>query len=112
MISAVHRLPSSTAASASGGSGSPPRPPPIVIRFVRKQTRSVIMTNRKLLRGKTISITDHLSPSRSNLLKKATALVASQKLQSAWSHDGKILVKNLQNRTVQIFNDPDLAQFN
>jgi hypothetical protein len=69
------------------------------------------MSNRRQLKGKTLVITDHLTPARAALLKKASALVAGQKIMSAWSQDGKILVKNSQNRTITITSEEDLRQF-
>jgi len=107
-ISVCHRLPSASTPS----SGPATRPPPVVVRFTRRHTRTLLMQNRKALKGKPIVITDHLTPTRAALLKKASALVAAHKLSSCWSQDGKILVKSMQNRTVVIISDEDLAAFN
>jgi archaellum component FlaC len=108
MISVTHRLPTQ-AQSASSPSSS--RPPPVVVRFTRRLTRTTLMANRKLLKGKHIVLTDHLTPARSSLLKKATSLVTNQKIGGAWSHEGKILIKTLSNRTVVILSEEDLNQF-
>jgi hypothetical protein len=91
MISVTHRLPTQQATV----SNSTPRVPPIVVRFTRRQIRSSLMANRKALKGKHIVLTDHLTPARSSLLRKATALVTAQKLGGAWSHKGKILAKTV-----------------
>jgi hypothetical protein len=109
MISVTHRLPSSMQPSTS--LQRPTRPPPIVIRFTRRLTRTTLMANRKQLKGKPIVISEHLSPFRSALLKKANSLVSAHKLTAAWSQDGKILVKSLSNRTIQILSDDDFSQF-
>jgi hypothetical protein len=114
-ISIAHRLPSSSppnSGSSASASAFPSRPPPVVIRFVRKATRVALMSNRRQLKGKGIVLSDHLTPARAALLKKASALVTDRKLASAWSQDGKILVKNNNNRTVPITCDDDLQQFN
>jgi hypothetical protein len=97
----------STAAEAAGSSAgasqqSSRKPPPVLIRFTRKLTRVNIMANRRFLKGKSISISDHFTPVRASILRKATALVTSSKLTGAWSQDGRILVKTLANRVVQI----------
>jgi hypothetical protein len=110
MISVTHRLPTQPNA-ATASSSSTTRPPPVVVRFTRRLTRSTLMANRKLLKGKHIVITDHLTPARSALLKKATALTNSHKLGAAWTHDGKILIKTLQNRTVLVQSEDDLNPF-
>lgn len=107
-ISITHRLPS--AASSSTASPST-RPPPVLVRFTRRITRTTLMQNRKSLKGQSIVLTDHLTPARATLLKKASTMVNDHKLGSAWSQDGKILVKNLQNRTIMIQSESDLSPF-
>jgi len=111
-ISVAHRLPSANQLQSGSAVSSAQKPPPVVIRFTRKATRVALMANRRQLKGKSIVLTDHLTPVRSALLKKASALVIAHKISSAWSQDGKVLVKNNQNRTVPIVCDADLGQFN
>jgi hypothetical protein len=114
MISVAHRLPSTTQSSATlAGSSStrPLRPPPVVFRLTRRLIRSEIMAGRRHLKGTSVVITDHLTPARATLLKKANVLATNGKILSAWSQDGKILVKNLHNRTVTVLSDSDLQQF-
>jgi hypothetical protein len=112
LISAIHRLPSAAAGSSAGASQQSSRkPPPVLIRFTRKLTRVNIMANRRFLKGKSISISDHLTPVRASILRKATALVTSSKLTGAWSQDGRILVKTLSNRVLQINQEAELAQY-
>jgi len=110
-ISVIHRLPSSSPANLTASSGRQ-KPPPVIMKLVRRQSKHSLMSNRKLLKGKQIVISEHLSPSRAALLKRASLLVSNSKLQSAWSHDGKILIKTLANRTLQILSDADFAPFN
>jgi hypothetical protein len=110
MISAMHRLPGSLP-SGPTSSNRPARPPPVVIRLVRKQVRSAIMSGRKSLKGTGLGISDHLTPARAALLKKANALVSDGKATAAWSQDGKVLMKDLRNRTVPITSELDLQQF-
>ena len=84
------------------------RPPPIVVRFTRRTTRNQILRNRKILKGKNLSITEQLTSYRANLLKKAHGLVADEKLESAWSHDGHVLIRTKQDRTLQVRSLSDL----
>jgi len=109
-ISVTHRLPSPSLPSHA--SGPPLRPPPVVVRFGRRQTRTILMQSRKALKGQHVVLTDHLTPSRAALLKKASALVTAQKILSAWSQDGKLLIKSLLNRTSVIQTEADLLVFN
>lgn len=107
-ISVAHRLPSQPNILSSS---SPPRPPPVVVRFVRRQTRSLFMHSRKSLKGQPYVLSDHLTTTRASLLKKASTLVSSRKIASAWSQDGKILIKTLQNRTATIQSEVDLSAY-
>jgi hypothetical protein len=112
MISVTHRLPSQAHPNSASTSNQPSKPPPIVVRFARKATRIALLANRRHLKGKSIVLTEHLTPARAALLKKATALVNTQKLSSAWTQDGKVLVKTAANRTVHVLHEDDLRQFN
>lgn len=107
-VNLIHRLPrTNTAASASGR----PKPPPIIIQFINKQIRNQILANRKLLKGKGFSITEQLTSRKATLLRKASELVTASKLLSAWSHEGKVLVKTLANHTVPITCLAELLQY-
>ena len=112
----AHRLPvSSRSMTASSPSPSAAtvstRPPPVIIQFASKRTRNQVLSKRRELKGKGMVLTEHLTVSKSNLLRKANDLVISKKIQAAWSSDGKILIKTLQNRTVVISLISDLAGY-
>ena len=115
-ISAIHRLPrhqSTPSATVSGVplSGQATKPPPVLIQFINKKTRNSTLEKRRLLKGRGFTITEQLTHRRATLLRKATECVSSKRVASAWSHDGKILVKTLTNRTIVISSDSDLDQF-
>jgi len=100
-INAMHRLPkaqSSLVATSSGASNL--KPPPVLIQFCNRKRRNEILTKRKLLKGKGISLTEQLTVKKAQLLKKAGELVETKKINSTWAHDGKILAKTLANRTL------------
>ena len=108
MISVVHRL-APNRQSTAGSSTTSNKPPPVVMRLVRRSIRNSLLANKKLLKNKSISLTEHLTPRRSQLLRKANALVVDHKINSAWSQEGRVLVKTNGNRIVVIANDTDLA---
>ena len=110
MISVTHRLAPAKPSNNSSGHNAPTKPPPVIVRFVHRSTRHNLLANRKELRGKSVVVTEHLTPFRAQLLKKASSLVSDHKILSAWSQDGKILVKTTQNRTVVVTNDRELVQ--
>ena len=104
---AVHRL-------ARHGATAPTltqKPQPILIQFGSKNNRNSTLASRKHLKGKGISVTEHLTTRRSQLLKRCSELVTQGKIEGAWSHDGKILVKTPTHRTIVIGNDRDLSAF-
>jgi len=106
-ISVAHRVGSSQNPTA----GARAKPPPVIVRFSRRVVRNEILHSRKLLKGKNLAITEHLTPRRAELLKKASLLATDGRIDSAWSRDGRIIVKSLQSRIIPIFKDLDLIQF-
>jgi len=102
-----------TSVSGSGSSHSPltSRPQPIIVQFANRKTRNTTLALRRQLKGKGFSISEQLTSRRAALLKKSTELVQAGKLESAWSHDGRVLIKSLNHRTVVINNSHDLASF-
>jgi len=114
-IQLVHRLGRlSTTASTLPGATTPssPRTPPIIVQFSSRRTRNLVLSRRRSLKGMGFSITEQLTVRRASLLKKCSDLVAAKKLDSAWSHDGKIFIKTLSNRTVSVSNDHDISAYN
>lgn len=116
-IADIHRMPKPSdgqiiSKNPNQAESKPPKPPAILLELKTRKTRNVIMEKRKLLKGKSISISEHLAPARSQLLMKANTLVSNKKLQSAWSSDGKILVKpNQSNRVITVKNITDLDKY-
>src|SRR3989442_6003242 len=118
-ISTAHRLgkPTSIVASAntSASVGSITsqlsRPSPIIVQFNSKNVRNETLRQRKRLKGKGISINEQLTTRRASLLKRSSELVAAKRLDSAWSHDWRIIVKTLNHRTIVVHSEIDLANF-
>jgi hypothetical protein len=120
-ISALHRLGPVKAGparpqgspSAANSSPAPPAtaPPAIIVRFSSHEARNYILQNRRLLKGKRISVTEQLTIRRASLLKKASTLVQAGKIGSAWSNEGRVLIKSLVNQIMVISNESDLIQF-
>jgi hypothetical protein len=117
-ISVAHRIgrpPGNNTSSSGAGSQSSStqmsRPPPVIIQFSNKRVRNTILGQRKRLKGKPMTITEQLTARRASLLKKCTELVTSKRLESAWSHEGRILVRSLNQRTTVITKEQDLIQF-
>ena len=105
-ISIVHRV-----ARPAASSSSSTRPQPVVIKFTRRSVRNDVIHHRKELKGKNVFITEQLTPLRALVLKKANDLVSAGKLLSAWSQDGRVLIKARDNLIRQITSIRDLDQF-
>jgi hypothetical protein len=105
-ISVVHRLQSSASTSTAS-----PRPPAIIVRFTRKSVRNDLLLRRKQLKGKSVSISEHLTSRRAAMLKQASTLVTRGQLMAAWTKDGKVTVKTTSNRIIVISTESDLNQF-
>ncbi len=119
-VSAVHRLgkphlPAREGAGTADQNSSSPthtvRPSPVIIQFSNKNIRNMTLGQRRRLKGKSIAITEHLTARRASILKKGTELVTSKKIEGAWSHDGKILVKTFNHRTLVINNEHELMSY-
>ena len=112
-ISIAHRTSANRSTpNAAGHPGNQAnRPPPIIVRFSHRETRNNLLLNRRLLKGKPVSISEQLTIRRAQLLRKAGELVSQKKLDSTWSHDGRILVKSTTNRIHVINSDTDLVQY-
>ncbi len=85
---------------------------PILIKLNTKDVRDRILRNRRQLKDSGVSVTEQLTPMKASLLKRASDLVRENKLQAAWSHDGKILVKDQHNKITSVFAISDLDMFN
>ena len=83
VISTVHRLSAPKQSAAPNSSTTVNKPPAIVVRFTHSAVKTSILSQRKLLKGKNITISEHLCAPRVQLLKKATTLVTTHKLQAA-----------------------------
>ena len=63
---------------------------PIIVRFFSRQKRGLVLKNRKVLKGKKISVGEDLTIQNVRVLKRAEEHSASL---SAWSHNGNIFAK-------------------
>ena len=83
--------------AGAGATGAKNRP--IIVRFFSRILRDEIISKRKVLKGKGISIGDDLTPLNFKLLKRVQEHHATL---SAWSHRGKILAKLKNGAVLQV----------
>ena len=67
---------------------------PIIVKFVRCNLRHNIFKNKKLLKGKGVSITESLTKDRMAKLNEARETYG---FRNVWTSDGKIIFKNEKN---------------
>ena len=63
---------------------------PIIVKFARYNIRNLIFTNKKMLKGSGVSITESLTTRRLRVLNQAKE---EHGFRSVWTSDGKILAK-------------------
>ena len=68
-ISVMHRLP-----GPSGSNSASTRPSPVLVQFTNGKTRNLVLSKRRLLKGKSVSLTEQLTAKKTALLKKANGL--------------------------------------
>lgn len=73
------------------------RPADIIVKFVSYRSRAAFFKGKTELKSnptyKGVSINDDLTRPRAELLRNARSLVRNNKLNSAWSYDGRIYVR-------------------
>ena len=109
-VSAVERMGKRAQTVAEHSTGDHIKVSPIVLKFASKESRDRVLKNRRQLKSTGVSITEQLTLRKAALLKQASDLVKSQKLEAAWSHDGKILIK-YANKIVSISTACDLERY-
>jgi len=95
-ICALHRL-QRGGHTAQANSGPVGKTPPILIQLSNRKVRNLMLSKRKLLKGKKVLLTEHLTFKRTQLVRKVNDLVNAKKLLSSWTHEGRVLAKNLNN---------------
>ena len=72
------------------------------MKFARYNTRNSIYRNKKLLKGKGISVTETLTAKRFKMLEKARELHG---FVNVWSQDGKIMFFDKTINKVNAFHN-------
>ena len=84
---------------------------PIIVQLNNRKLRDQILHHRRALKGKGFTITEQLTTRKAQLLKKCTDLIHDDRLEGAWSAEGKILIKTLNHRTLTVTSELDLAGY-
>ena len=101
----------------SHGPGQPTKHRDIIVKFATYNARNRLFQERKFLREtaneelKTIFINEDLTKRRSEILFEARKLRRANKLKSAYSSDGKLIVRDDKDKKYQINELDDLIQF-
>ena len=78
------------------------KPQPIIVKFVRYNTRHSIFSMKKKLKGNALSITESLTVKRIEQLKKARE---EHDFKDVWTQDGKILFFDRIDNKIKLFYD-------
>ncbi len=88
--------------------GPPPpkgRSRPIIVRFLSRQARDLVVSNRKNLKNKGVAVGEDLTKANYSLLLAAEKHSATL---AAWSSNGKILSKLKNGRIIRVDIDMDI----
>ena len=90
------------------------KPRDIIVKFATYRTRAKFYKARVLTKSRGhrgVFVNEHLTKTRGKLMYQARQRVKSQQLKSAWSSDGVILVKHLNDSVQRINSENDLPEF-
>ena len=98
-VDRIHRVGPKTAASR-----------PMLIKFSTYLAKKRVMEKRSSLRGTRYFLNEDLTRHRAHLCYQARLAKKANKIQSVWTADGKILVRNNHKRIVTISSAQDLEK--
>ena len=75
---------------------------PIIIKFVRYNTRNKVFRKKKQLKGSGVSITESLTARKISQLKKARE---EHEFKNVWSVDGRIMYLDKNDNKVKVYHD-------
>ena len=81
---------------------------PIIVKFVSRETKHLIIGSRRKLKGSAIVIREDLTKKNAKLLETVSR---SEGVKSAWSSEGKIFALLSNGRKVRIGSDLDVTTF-
>ena len=76
------------------------KPRPLIVKFVRYNTRNRIYRNKKKLKETGISVTESLTAKRINMLEKARE---EHTFNIVWSQDGRIMFFDKETNKVKTY---------
>ncbi|MEW8546532.1 MAG: hypothetical protein AB2693_23705, partial [Candidatus Thiodiazotropha sp.] len=90
------------------------KPRDIIVKFATYRMRAKFYKARVLTKSRGhrgVFVNEHLTKTRGRLMYQARQRVRSQQLKSAWSSDGVILVRHLNDFVQRINSENDLPEF-
>jgi hypothetical protein len=77
---------------------------PIVVRFVSRKMRNLVLRSKKQLRdaGQRVFISEHLTKTASHLFFEARKLVRNKTISSTWTRNGQVMIKPATDSTAKL----------
>ena len=122
-IEVAHRLPRGGAvppqdgAAADGNDPDPQPPTTIIVKFVSRRTKEIVMGKKSDLKKikqtgeRSIYFQDDLTAIRAKLSFNARQLKRDKKIADTWVINSKVMVKDLRNRIKNVKCQDDLDKF-
>ena len=88
--------------------------PPVIVRFTNRKAREAVLASKKKLRSSSgesrVFINEHLTRNTSKIHATARRLVREGRLQQAWTHHGRVVIKLMDNRirTITLMSELDI----
>ena len=80
----------------------------ILVKFTNYRVRARVMSAKKTLKGTNIFVTEYLTKNRASLAFKAREAKRAKNIYDTWTYDGKIIIKTLEGKIVEIKNTLEL----
>ena len=97
------------------GKAKKDRPKDIIVKFVSYNARVRLYEARMRLKEtdgyNSVTINEHLTRKRKQLLVRARKMVKGKLLKKAWSRDGTVYIEDLKDRRRKINNESDLDRY-
>ena len=83
----------------------------VIVRFANRKSKVKAMMNARKLKGTNVYINEHLTKKNAELAKTARDLRTAGKINSTWTRDCKIFVKDNDGKVSLVKDNSDFDQF-
>ena len=87
--------------------------PDIILRFVSRKTKVILLKNGKKLKGTNVYMNDHLTSRNAETASLARQMKREKKIETTWVRNCNVFIKTKGDEKIKIIRDKsELSQFN